>query len=267
MPRIITFLQFTVDCLQSIIPRKNPTLDKLNKAKIIAHRGCFNNKDILENTLSAFRASRTHGAYGIEFDIRWTKDHIPIVHHDISTVRIFNQDINISSLTFNELRERFPLIPSLAEVVSEFGKVLHLFIELKIEDFPDIETKRNNLKNILVGLTPGEDYHIFSLYPEVLLEFQIIDKKHLLSISTTNPKKISIQTKELELGGFTGHYLLLTNKYLKAHRELNHKIGTGFPRNKSSLIREIEREVDFIFTNHAKKLVIILKKLMNSVSS
>jgi glycerophosphoryl diester phosphodiesterase len=261
MPKTIVFLQFFVDCIQWLIPRGQPHLEKINNVKIVAHRGCFNNQETLENTMKAFDSAVSKKIYGIEFDVRWTKDNIPIIHHDESLARIFKSPKKIKDLSFDQLRAEFPEVPSLAEVISKHGSQIHFFIELKLEEFKDLEIKKAYLKELLSPLTPGDDFHIFALHECVLLDFMIFDKKFYLTISNTNTKKISEMTKKHQFGGMTGHYLLITNKLFHSHKKLEHKIGTGFPRNKSTLVKEINRGVDFIFTNHTDELLKALKEL------
>ena len=48
---------------------------------IYAHRGLFDNKKIVENTISAFKKALLDN-FNIELDIRVTKDNKIIVFHD-----------------------------------------------------------------------------------------------------------------------------------------------------------------------------------------
>lgn len=255
MSKINQALQSLVDCVQFFIPRKIPALEKLNQVKIVSHRGCHDNRLTLENTMVAFEKALEKNLFGIEFDVRWTRDHVPMIHHDVTLKRLFKSNELLKDLTFSDVRKKYPLIPSLEEVVVKFGGKIHFFVELKKEEFPELELKKERLNKILSPLKPGEDFHIFGLFDSVLLDFLIFDKKHYLTISTTNTTRVSATTIEQGLGGITGHYLLLSNKHFIEHKKLDHKVGTGFPRNKSALIKEINRGVDFIFTNHADSLL------------
>ncbi|NNE97660.1 MAG: hypothetical protein HKN25_01435 [Pyrinomonadaceae bacterium] len=70
---------------------------------IIAHRGA--SALAPENTLAAFRQAIDDGAEGIEFDVRLSKDRIPVVFHDSRLIRICERDEKVSDLTYTELRQ------------------------------------------------------------------------------------------------------------------------------------------------------------------
>ena len=102
-----------------------------------AHRGIFDNRCYIpENSLVAFQKAIDYG-YGIELDVQLTKDKIPVVAHDYNLKRLCNADINISSLTFEEL-SNYPLfqsietIPSLEETLNLVDGQVPLMIELKV---------------------------------------------------------------------------------------------------------------------------------------
>ena len=48
--------------------------------ELIAHRGAP--RERLENTRTSFAAALAHGADGVELDVHFTRDHVPVVHHD-----------------------------------------------------------------------------------------------------------------------------------------------------------------------------------------
>ena len=72
------------------------------KPLIIAHRGA--SALAPENTLAAFQRATADGADGIEFDVRMTKDAIPVVFHDSNLKRIAGQEFNVSNLTLARLQ-------------------------------------------------------------------------------------------------------------------------------------------------------------------
>lgn len=100
---------------------------------IIGHRGAAGLKP--ENTVASLRAAMAAGADIIEFDIRLTRDNIPVLAHDFHTVRSHRRTHLISRLTLDELRKRTagsekPIV-TLDEALKEcFGKVM-LNVELK----------------------------------------------------------------------------------------------------------------------------------------
>lgn len=98
---------------------------------VIGHRGAAGLAP--ENTMEALRAGFEAGADMLEFDIRLTKDKIPVVIHDARLLRTHHDRATLSALTLAELRRRTQdaPIPTLEEVLDAFfGKIL-LNIEIK----------------------------------------------------------------------------------------------------------------------------------------
>lgn len=108
----------------------------MNKNNIImSHRGIYNNKEVPENSLLAFKKSIKYN-YPIELDINITKDNVLIVFHDNNLKRMTGINKNIKDITYNELRKLYLIntkekIPTIEEVLKLVnGKVL-LNIEIK----------------------------------------------------------------------------------------------------------------------------------------
>lgn len=242
------------DCIFAYLPQPFPGHERLNRCKIIAHRGVFDNLDVLENTLPAFETAKSHDVWGIEFDIRWTRDHCPVVIHDSDLQRVFNAPEQLSDLTFARLRSRFPLIPSLEEVVSIYGKHLHLMIEIKAQHYPDPISQNRLLAEVLSPLTPGADYHLLSLNPDTFETLTFAPTKTFLPVATLQTRRFSDLALTGRYGGITGHYLFLTNRLIRRHRKLLQHAGTGFIASRNCLYREVNRGVEWIFSNHAAKL-------------
>src|SRR4051812_16710031 len=86
------------DTVMGLWPRPKPDAEKLKAVKVVAHRG-YCGQGMKENTLPAFRAAMGLGAWGIEFDLRWTSDGTPVVHHDESTKRVFTDECEIGAMS------------------------------------------------------------------------------------------------------------------------------------------------------------------------
>jgi glycerophosphoryl diester phosphodiesterase len=52
-------------------------------------------------------------------------------------------------------------------------------------------------------------------------------------------------------GGIAGHYLMVGAPAIQRHHAARQKVGTGYPRSINQLFRELNRGVDWIFSNHA----------------
>jgi glycerophosphoryl diester phosphodiesterase len=120
-----------VDSMMAVIPRPVPERAALERCKIISHRGEHDNKRVMENTLQAFDRARSAGVWGLECDIRWTADLVPVICHDPSPARVFGVATPLNSLTFDQLHIQVPDIPRLEDVLRRFGGNTHLMLELK----------------------------------------------------------------------------------------------------------------------------------------
>jgi glycerophosphoryl diester phosphodiesterase len=241
-------------------PQPQPDKEKIKSCKIISHRGEHDNITVFENTVEAFETVKINSIYGIELDIRWTKDLHPVVFHDRCLKRLFNNEKKINQLTLAEINQSFPIIPTLETIIKLFGKQLHLMVEIKEEIYPEPEYQNKILEDIFSSLEPVKDFHLITLNPKM---FQIITfpQSCFLPVAETKIFKYSSLSIKNELGGITGHYLFLNNHIINKHHEAGQKIGTGFISSKNCLFREINRNVDWIFSNHALKLQKICKKL------
>jgi glycerophosphoryl diester phosphodiesterase len=253
---IDTMLCRLVDCYYSCKPQKRQALAR--HPKLVAHRGEHDNRTVFENTLAAFDRAMGLGAWGIELDIRWTKDGHPVVIHDQDCRRVFASDLRISQATLVELKERVPLVPTLAEVIERYGTSLHLMIELKTEpyqpDYPAI------LYDHLQPLKPCADFHILSLNLALFRYISEFPSTVCLPVAEKNVRKFSRAAMTNGYGGLTGHYLLLNNRLVDQHRQLGQCIGTGFISSRNCLFRELNREVEWIFTNCTERLCSYLEQ-------
>lgn len=95
--------------------------------RIFGHRGAAGHAP--ENTLEGIRTGLTLGVDGIEFDVRCSKDHRPVVIHDETIDRTTSGSGTVDELTLKEL-SAFG-IPSLGDVLQLVGDQVHQNVELK----------------------------------------------------------------------------------------------------------------------------------------
>jgi glycerophosphoryl diester phosphodiesterase len=117
------------------------------RIKIIGHRGA--SAKAPENTMAAFNAAIDAGADGIEFDVRLTKDHVPVVIHDDTLRRTAGLSARVDERNWEELktvdvgswfRSTSPIhftnetLPTLQQVLDLFiAKTGLLYLEMKSE--------------------------------------------------------------------------------------------------------------------------------------
>lgn len=242
-----------------------PERRRLKGCKIIAHRGSHDNHLILENTLAAFQRAVDAGVWGIEMDIRWTRDRVPVVFHDPDLNRLYGRRETIAMFTLSELQRQWPAIPSLSEVVSRFGKRIHLMIEVKQQPLPGIRVQEEGLEAVLRPLEPVRDYHLLTLDPKALQPFTRIPPEAQVAVAESWPGSSSRWVLRHGWGGICGHYVLMGATMMRHHHLKHQRVGTGYIASRSCLFRELSRGVDWIFSNHAEMLqTIILSELIGT---
>ena len=264
--QIENFLQFLIDCIFAMIPQAEPDLEALRNCKIVSHRGEHGYNDVKENTLAAFDRVLQHGIWGIEFDIRWTKDMQPVVIHDFDCERVFGVRLIISQVALNELQSRVPQIPTLAQVIEGYGGKIHLMAEFKQESFLDIQYQRDCLQKLFASLTPEKDFHLLALNLDIFQLLDFVPEKTLLPVAVYKVRKMSDIAIRENYAGVLGQYLLLNNELVQRHRQVGQKIGTGFVRSRHCFYRELNRDVTWVFSDHAIKLRKFQQRLLKRQS-
>lgn len=139
-----------------------------------AHRGLHQGRRIPENSLKAFHLALEKG-YGIELDVRLTKDGVPVVFHDDNLKRMCGIDKDVIELSYEEIKalrlyDTDERIPHLQEVLDLVDGKVPLIVELKIFD-----DEKNQCKIIAPCLDRYKGvYCIESFNPRVLIWY----KKH-----------------------------------------------------------------------------------------
>jgi glycerophosphoryl diester phosphodiesterase len=110
---------------------------------IIGHRGA--SAIAPENTMAAFREALAVGADGIEFDVRLTRDGVPVVIHDSTLRRTGGLPQRVADLTWTEISKidvgswfagpfANETVPSLAELFTLFqSNNSTLYLEMKCD--------------------------------------------------------------------------------------------------------------------------------------
>ena len=220
---------------------------------IYAHRGLFDNKKIVENTISAFKKALLDNL-NIELDIRVTKDNKIIVFHDDNIKRLTGIDKLVKEMTYNELSnvkllnttDKIPLLEDVLKLVS--GRVT-LLIELK-ENFSNNTLKELNkllldyngkvllqsfnpviirkmaltsLKRYKIGILLSNSYRGFkkSLY-DIFMYKYFIKQKYISFISS--PKELIFNVKEVSLKELFIYTIKTKEEFIKYRKYSNNLI-------------------------------------------
>ena len=182
--------------------------------------------------------------------------------HDAGTGRVFGTDMTVAEVSLSALRRSIPEIPTLEEVVDEFGGRMHLMIELKPDRLGQDELKSERLAEILQGLGAVRDYHFLALQPELFGSAAFAGSAACLLVAELGVEAFSREVIAREYGGLCGQYLLLSRRLLDLHHAHGQQLGTGFATSRFCFYRELNRGVDWIFTDHALKLGAIREALL-----
>lgn len=216
---------------------------------LIAHRGAWGNS-ILENSMPAFERAKFLGATGIELDIHFSKDHVPMVSHDPNLKRVYNKSISIKDHNYHELQKLIPGLCSLDQVVKI--KNLHFMIEIKSQ--LSILQQRI-LEEQLASLKPGTQFHLLTLDPKFVFTTSLLPSTAWIIVAQLKVGQFIKLAIAKNYAGIAAHYFLLRENHLqllKAHKKI---VGTGFIPNKNILNRERVRGIDWLFTDTLDQLL------------
>jgi len=242
----------TVDALYGLA-RHRPTAAQLAALRVVSHRG-EHGGGVLENTCAAFDPLRGSGAFGLELDVRWTRDLVPVVFHDRDFRRLYGSGERLAGLDWPQLQARFPQVPALHDFVRRYAGEFHLFVELKHEPYPDPATQDARLAEALAPALAAGRCHVLSLVPQMFAQLPSLPAARTFGIARLNADAISAEALAARRGGFACHYVALKARHLAAHRAAGQWVGTGFPSSRALLLREAARGVDLVFTNRALAL-------------
>ncbi len=223
-----------------------PTPEQLARTVIVAHRGERDGKQIIENTLAAFDPVVAAGVGAIEFDIRYTRDDEPVVHHDATLARTFGIDTAIADLSWAELQRQAPAVPHLNTMIARYARRAVLMIELKERGTPVAEQR---LHAALHDLVPVRDYRFLSLVPALFDAVADTPAAARVIVAKTNWRDIRAWSKQHPCGGIAGPFLFIRQADIDTLTADNAFIGSGFLTQHSALMHEIARGVPWIFTN------------------
>jgi glycerophosphoryl diester phosphodiesterase len=168
----------------------------------------------------------------------------------------------IAEVTLAELRQCIPEIPTLQEVVDRFGGRQHLMVELKRDEQGAVAERAARLHDIFAALVPASDYHFLALQPELFELVEFAGDPACLPVAELNVGEMSRVVLARGFGGVCGQYLLLSGKLIERHHRRGQQLGSGFAASRNGLYRELNRGVDWIFTNHALRLEAIRQQAL-----
>lgn len=251
-----------VDTYYRLVPRPAPSPQALAKARIISHRGERQASDVIENSFAAFDPLPGK-VFGLECDVRFTRDLVPVVFHDADLLRVLGTRERLCDLDWATLRQRFPQIPRLRELLERYAGRIHLMIEFKAEPRPQPQVQLQTLRQELSILQPRRDFHALSLDTATLDWLRPAFGECLVAIARSNVEQMSRYALVHRCAALTGHYALLSRNVVQRHHGARQNIGVGFPTCRNSLRFALSQGTQWVFSNDALKLQNLLEREKN----
>jgi glycerophosphoryl diester phosphodiesterase len=247
------FLDAT-DALYALRAPARVTAGQAARTRIVSHRGERDNRRVFENTFAAFDPLRGSGVFGLECDVRWTRDRVPVVYHDPDLRRLHGDTRRLADLSWDELRAARPEIPTLGAHVRRYTAEFHLMIEIKHEPYPEPPLQNQRFAEALAPALAANRCHVLSLVPEMFDWLPAIPARQTMGVARLNAAAIGAEALARGRSGFSSHFAVLSDAAIARHHAAGQCVGCGFPRSRPVLHREIARGVDYIFTNEAREL-------------
>lgn len=271
---LLTLAEHCTNQVFAALPKGLSQGPALASIQLIGHRGDHDGRErtaiktlegrVAENTIAAFDRCLAAGVWGIEFDLQWTRNGVPMVIHDVDAGRVFNRpDVVVAELTDQQLRQRCPLIPSLEQVIDRYAGRLHLMIELKAETW-----RRQYAQTLVALLNPlvaTADYHLLSLNTNIFRDLTDIAPHAHLPVATANTQKVYEYAIKHPCAGMSGHFVLLNRRMRSRLAAQQKNWGTGFIGSHGALRKEIRSGTRWLFSNHAVSLQVAVNQALRLV--
>ncbi len=209
---------------------------------LLGHRGARAFRDIPENTLASFELCLQHGCDGFEFDVRLAGDGQAVVCHEAT----------IGGMEISQTPSAELLVPTLEDVLRQFGGQAFLDIELKVA----------GLERLTLGALrkdpPQKGYVISSFLPGILSTIHELDSSVPLGLICETAQQLRgwRQTSaEWVIPRFD-----LTDQELIEEVKLAGKKIMVWTVNRSDLMREFSAwRVDGVISDETESLVRALR--------
>ncbi|MEI7554094.1 glycerophosphodiester phosphodiesterase family protein [Candidatus Chlorohelix sp.] len=252
----------------------------LFKSKVCGHRGACGYAP--ENTFAAFHKALEQGAEWVEFDVQLSAEGVPIILHDDTLARTSDKggarrptELALSELKELDAGEWFgsefagERIPTLDELLEEFGQKLELNIEIKskpnfeadngIEKMVADAIVQHNLVNrvIVSSFDPTRLARLHAYNPTIPLG----------ALYTSKAEEYPPTFDFFQLAEITGaialhpHYKVIDEAYMGRARSLGLKVNTWTVNDPEDMTRLAKLGVDIIITNYPDKLVAALETI------
>ncbi len=227
---------------------------------IIGHRGAAGLAP--ENTLEALAAGIKSGADILEFDIRLTKDGVPVLVHDFHTLRTERRASIIGRSTLAQLRQRTKNSPivTLEEALDVYFGVVMLNIEFK--SFRVTRVAMELIKSKYIKKPSDWDKLLLSSFQGRALKVarRIAPEANLAILQSQNPFIFVAYARSLDLVAVGFHRLYVNPLALEIAKKaglFTYAYTVDRPRAAYLLSQQ---GVDAVVTDHPDRIIEQLKR-------
>ena len=216
---------------------------------IIAHRGA--SAVAPENTIAAFEAAIVAGADGIEFDVRLSRDGVPVVIHDDTLRRTHGVRGRVGDMTLNDLNKiDVPSVEQLFEIF-ESNKLI-LYLEMK-----DTQIELAEACCRLVEEYRLQDRVIFECFEHSALEAVKNIDPELKTAALFQPPSSFILKRAQAIGAseIALHHRLANKRLVDKARLANLKVVTWTVDDPGWVSRAQTHGIDALITNNPAALI------------
>ncbi|HEX2268034.1 MAG TPA: glycerophosphodiester phosphodiesterase family protein [Pyrinomonadaceae bacterium] len=216
---------------------------------IIAHRGA--SAVAPENTTAAFEAAIAAGADGIEFDVRLSRDGVPVIIHDDTLRRTHGMQRRVADMTLKELNKLD--VPSVKQLFELFeSNELILYLEIK-----DRQIELAEACCRLVEEYRLKDRVVFECFEHSALEVvKNIDPK-LKTAALFQPPSSFILKRAQAIGAaeIALHHRLTNKRLIEKAKLANLKVVTWTVDDPAWIGRAQAHGIDALITNNPSALI------------
>ncbi|MEZ5306127.1 MAG: glycerophosphodiester phosphodiesterase family protein [Pyrinomonadaceae bacterium] len=253
----------------------------LKRPLIIAHRG--SSAAAPENTIAAFERAMEDGAEGIEFDVRITRDGIPVVFHDSSLKRIASNEERITSLFsremplvdvgswFNRANPEFANRKYIGEPIPTLEKTLDVLAGFEGPIYVEIKTAKKHMRKmagavgeLLKARKHRNKFIVKSFEPEVMpLIREITGDIELAGLFAPTVLRLLRKEKKLvpkALGlGFERlsiHFSMASRELMRAANALEMPVTVWTVDSRRIFRKCMASGIDSVITNNPAKMLV-----------
>ncbi len=241
---------------------------------IIGHRGA--SAVAPENTMAAFREALAVGADGIEFDVRLTRDGVPVVIHDSTLRRTGGLPHRVAHLTSEEIGKvdvgswfstsfANEIVPSLAELFTLFqSNNSTLYLEMKCDSASEHQALGEACVKAIDEHSFKERVVVECFQLPALRILKEIDPEiktvALFEPALTNPsvlsdQRIINQTRDVGAAALALHHRLARESLVKKAKDAGLHVAVWTVDDPAWIERARSSGVDALITNDPQRMI------------